>query len=124
MNTNEIEIIDKKIAILAQDNIEYTFEELKEKVENILKSVNIFLVEDTVNTKALDMYLKSVITQKNNIKKEQEKLKVDESKETKYTLIESICKKLEFESQEELIKKVESLERKSNFELNEINNAF
>ena len=46
---------------------------------------------------------------KNNLKTKQEKIKIDNTKETKYALIEAICKKYEFENQEELIKKIEEL---------------
>lgn len=124
MVDNEITIIDKKIEELIKDKTEHSFSTLKEKVEEILKNVNLFLVDNELNSKAVDMYLKNVITQRNNIKKNKDKIKLDNSKETKYTLIESICKKYEFETQEELIKKLEELEKKSNFELNEINNSF
>ena len=123
MTTDSITLIDKKIKELIKDDTEYSFITLKEKVEEILKSVDMFLLDNELNTKAVDMYLKNVITQRNNIKKEQEKSKLDNSKETKYILIEAICKKCAFESQEELIFKVEELEKKTNFELNEINNS-
>ncbi len=120
MSSNALEKVNKKIEELANDKTKYSFTILKEKVEEILKSVDIFFINNELNTKAVDMYLKNVITQRNNLNKEQEKNKLDNSKETKYSLIEKICKKCEFESQEELIKKVESLEKKTNFELNEI----
>ncbi|WP_072682664.1 hypothetical protein [Arcobacter sp. LA11] len=123
MTTDTIAIIEKKIEELINDKTEYNFLTLKEKVEKILKNVDIFFIENELNTKAVDMYLKNVITQRNNIKKEQEKTKIDNSKETKYILIESICKKCQFQSQEELIKKIDELEKKTNFELNEINNS-
>ena len=121
MSSDDISIIDKKIEELIQDKNDYNFTSLREKVEVILSSVNIFLVDNQVNTKALDMYLKNVITQRNSIKKEQEKAKLDTSKKRKYILIESICKKYEFENQEDLIKKIEELEKKTNSELEEIN---
>jgi hypothetical protein len=121
VSTDPIALININIDELVNDKYEYNFDTLKEKVEEILKSVGIFMIENEVNTKAVDMYLKTVITQKNNIKKEQEKSKIDNSKETKYTLIEEICKKHEFESQEELIKKIDELEKKTNLELSEIN---
>lgn len=121
MSSDDISIIDKKIEELIQDKNDYSFTSLREKVEVILSSVNIFLVDNQVNTKALDMYLKNVITQRNSIKKEQEKAKLDTSKKRKYILIESICKKYEFENQEDLIKKIEELEKKTNSELEEIN---
>jgi len=121
MSSDDISIIDKKIEELIQDKNDYSFTSLREKVEVILSSVNIFIVDNQVNTKALDMYLKNVITQRNSIKKEQEKAKLDTSKKRKYILIESICKKYEFENQEDLIKKIEELEKKTNSELEEIN---
>jgi len=121
MSSDDISIIDKKIEELIQDKNDYNFTSLREKVEVILSSVNIFIVDNQVNTKALDMYLKNVITQRNSIKKEQEKAKLDTSKKRKYILIESICKKYEFENQEDLIKKIEELEKKTNSELEEIN---
>jgi len=121
MSSDDISIIDKKIEELIQDKNDYSFTSLREKVEVILSSVNIFIVDNQVNTKALDMYLKNVITQRNSIKKEQEKAKLDTSKKRKYILIESICKKYEFKNQEDLIKKIKELEKKTNFELEEIN---
>ena len=123
MPSDDISVIDEKIEELINDTNKYNFDTLKEKVEVILKSVDIFMIDNEVNTKAVDMYLKNVITQKNNFKKEQEKAKIDNTKETKYTLIEEICKKYEFVNQEELIKKIEELEIKTNLELKEINNS-
>ena len=123
MKDNQINIIDTKIAELIKDKTDYSFAVLKEKVGQILKSVDLFLVDDELNTKALDMYLKNVITQRNSIKKEKENSKLDNSKERKYILIEAICKKYEFQTQKELIKKIEELEKKSNFELKEINSS-
>ncbi len=123
MSNNPLEIVDKKIEELGNDKTKYSFAILKEKVEEILRSVDIFLINNELNTKAVDMYLKNVITQRNNINQEQEKTKLDNSKETKYTLIEKICRKCEFESQEELIKKLELLEKKTNLELNKIYNS-
>ena len=123
MKDNQINIIDTKIDELIKDKTDYSFAVLKEKVEQILKSVDLFLVDDELNTKALDMYLKNVITHRNSIKKEEENSKLDNSKERKYILIEAICKKYEFQTQEELIKKIEELEKKSNFELKEINSS-
>ena len=123
MTTDELAIIDKKILELINDNTNYTFTVLREKVEEILENTDIFKNEYGINQKAVDLYLKNVITKRNDIAKQQEKAKIDESKETKYALIESICKKSEFNSQEELIKKIDELEKKSNFELNELNNS-
>lgn len=123
MTSDDLAIIDKKIFALGKDKKEYGFSELQKKVEDIVKSVDIFLVDGKVDTKAVDLYLKSVINQRNFMKKEREKFKLDNSKETKYRLIEAICQKCHFETKEELIKKIEGLERKSNHELNEINSS-
>lgn len=123
MNTDPLNLIDRKIETLINDKTKYSFEQLKEKVEEILKSVDIFMIDDNLNSKAVDLYLKNVITKRNNIQKELEKRKIDTSKETRYTLIEEICKKYDFTSQEELIKKIDELKRKSNYELYEINNS-
>lgn len=120
MSNDDISVIDKKIEALIFDKNEHSFLGLKEKVEEILKSVNIFLVENELNSKAVDMYLKNVINQRNNIKKAEEKRIIDNNKETKYTLIENICKKLEFKNQEQLIKKVDELQIKTNLELKQI----
>ncbi len=124
MNTDPLNLIDREIETLINDKTKYSFEQLKEKVEEILKGVDLFMIDDNLNSKAVDLYLKNVITKRNNIQKEQEKTKIDNSKETRYTLIEEICKKHEFTSQEELIKKIDELKKKTNFELNEINNSF
>jgi hypothetical protein len=121
MSSDDISIIEKEIEKLIDDKGEYNFDTLKGKIEEILKSVDIFMIDNEVNTKAVDMYLKNVITQKNKKKIKQEKIKIDTTKETKYSLIEEICKKYEYQSQEELIKKIEELEKKTNFELDEIN---
>lgn len=123
MTTDDLEVIDIKIDALINEKNEYTFTTLKQRVEAILKDVDIFLIDGNLDTKAVDLYLKKVITKRNKIKKEEEKVKIDDSKETKYSLIESICKKYEFSTQEELIKKIDELEKKTNFELNEINNS-
>jgi hypothetical protein len=120
MSSNLLEIINKQLEELANDKTKYSFTILKEKVEEILKGVDIFFINNELNTKAVDMYLNNLITKRNNLNKEQEKIKLDNNKDIKYTLIEKICEKCEFESQEELIKKVELLENKTNFELSEI----
>ena len=121
MSKDDLGIIENKIEKLIKDKTYYEFSALKEKVEEILKSVDIFLLDNEVNQKAVDLYLKNVITKKNKIKKEQEKNKIIKDKEEKYTLIEAICKKHEFETQEELIEKIEELEKKTNLELSQIN---
>ena len=123
MNTDTINIIEQKIKDLSNEKKEYSFEELKAKVEEILSSVDIFMIENELNTKAVDMYLKNVINQRNSIKKIEEKNKIDNSQETKYTLIEAICKKLEFQNDIELIAKLEELEKKTNTELDEMLNG-
>ncbi|RXK07284.1 hypothetical protein [Halarcobacter bivalviorum] len=121
MYTDEIVIVDKKIEELIKDKTQYNFNNLKEKVEEILANIEMFMLEGELDSKAVDLYLKRVITKRNEIQKEQEKSKLDESPQTKYALIEAICQKCEFQTQEELIKKIEELEKKTNFELNEIN---
>lgn len=123
MQTDDLAIIDKKIYELGKDKQDYSFSDLRQKVEDIVKSVDIFMIDGEVDSKAVDLYLKSVINQRNFMKKEREKVKLDNSKETKYKFIEAICKKYEFDTKGELIKKIEELERKSNFELNEIYNS-
>jgi hypothetical protein len=123
MQNEKINLIDEKILELINDKKNYSFSTLKEKVEEILKSVDIFLVESELDSKAADLYLTNVINQRNNIKKQEEKIKVDDSLEIRYLLIEKICKNYEFETKDELIKKIEELEKKTNFELNEINKS-
>jgi len=88
-----------------------------------MSSDDISVIDNEVNHKAVDMYLTNVITHKNNVKKEQEKAKINNTKETKYILIEEISKKYEFQNQEELIQKIEELEQKTNLELSKINNS-
>lgn len=123
MNTDTIALIDKKIDELINDKTPYSFSTLKEKTIQILKNVDIFLVEDEIDSKAVDLYLKKVITSRNNLQKELERTKIGNSKEEKNALIESICRKLNFKSQEEVIKKVEELEKNTNIELKEINSS-
>ncbi len=72
------------------------------------------------DSKAVDLYLKKVITKRNEIAKQKEKSILQDTKECRYKLIEEICKKYEFQTKEELIKKIEKLEKKSIYELNEI----
>ena len=124
MYTDPLNLVNEKIENLINDKTKYSFEQLKQKVENILKNVDIFLIEDELNTKAVDLYLKNVITKKNNLQKKEDKEKIDNTQEKKFTLIQSICNKYEFTSQEDLIRKVDELKKKSNYELNEINNSF
>ncbi|XPV53563.1 MAG: hypothetical protein ACNI3H_00360 [Halarcobacter ebronensis] len=114
MYTDDIVVIDKKIDELIKDKTLYNFDTLKQKVALILNGVDMFMVDGVLDLKAVDLYLKKVITKRNEIQKEQEKskLKLDETPQTKYALIEAICQKCEFETQEELIKKIEELEKK------------
>lgn len=123
MTTDDLSIIDKKINTLINDTNDYGFETLKSKVEEILQSVELFLIDNQVDSKAVDMYLKNVITQRNHIQKQKEVQLTQQSQQDKYTLIESICQKLEFESKEELIQKLEELESKSAVELQELLNS-
>ncbi len=123
MTTDELDIIDKEIEKLIKDKTDYNFSTLKQKVEVILKDVNIFKIENELDTKAVDLYFKNVIIQRNEIQKQKEKTKIDNTQQTKYTLIENICKKYDFETKEELIKKVEELEKMTNNELYIINNS-
>ena len=97
--------------------------DLKLKVETILKNETIFLIDDELDNKAIDLYLKNVITQRNQIQKQKEQEKLQpQTNESKYSLIESICQKMEFETKEDLIKKLEELENKTIHELQSINN--
>ncbi|NVJ54112.1 MAG: hypothetical protein HWD90_10470 [Campylobacteraceae bacterium] len=123
MYTDDIVLIDKKIDELIKDETLYNFDTLKQKVALILNGVDMFMVEGVLDLKAVDLYLKKVITKRNEIQTEKEKLKLDDTPQTKYALIEAICQKGEFKTQEELIKKIEELEKKSNFELREINSS-
>lgn len=122
--TNEtLDLIDMKIDKLILDNKEYSFNELKKKIENMLQNVDLFLIEGQVNQKAIDMYLKSVINKRNKIKSEKEKKKLEQEKKDKYKIIEEICKKLDFNSKEELLKTIEKLEKKTMYELENINKS-
>ncbi|RXJ90699.1 hypothetical protein CRV01_05990 [Arcobacter sp. CECT 8983] len=120
MYTDDIVEIDQKIDELIKDKTLYNFDTLKQKVALILNDVDMFMVDGVLDLKAVDLYLKKVITKRNEIQKEQEKSKLDGTAQTKYKLIEAICQKCEFQTQEELIKRIEELEKKSNFELSEI----
>ncbi len=122
MSNNSLTAIDEKIDALVNDKTAYSFIELKQRVEKILKSEDIFLSNNKLDTKAFDLYFNIVITKRNKTKEksEQSTAKTD-PKVAKYSLIEQICKKLSFESNEEVIKKVEELEAKSLMELSVIN---
>ncbi|AXX86906.1 hypothetical protein AMRN_1159 [Malaciobacter marinus] len=120
MTHNELDFIDSKIKELINDKTFYDFDTLKQKIEEILKTSKIFLVENQLNTKAVDMYLKKVITKRNEILKTKEKSKIEDETQTKYYLIETICKKYEFHSQKKLIEKIEYLEKKTLSQLEKI----
>jgi hypothetical protein len=122
MYTDNLNEIDKKIEQLINDKTTYNFNTLRQKVEEILTGVEMFMVENELDSKAVDLYLKKVIIQRNEIAKQKEKSIFQDTKENRYKLIEEICKKCEFDSQEELIKKIEELEKKSVYELKEILN--
>lgn len=120
MYTDDIVLIDKKIEELIKDETLYNFDTLKQKVALILNGADMFMVDGVLDLKAVDLYLKKVISKRNEIQKEKEKSKLNETPQTKYVIIEAICQKSEFETQEELIKTIEELEKKTNFELSEI----
>lgn len=122
MYIDDLNIIDKKIEDLIKDKTTYNFTTLKEKIEHILDGVEMFMLDGILDSKAVDLYLKKVITKRNEIAKQKERLILGESRENRYKLIEEICKKCEFETQDELIKKIEELEKKSVYELNRILN--
>lgn len=122
MYTDDLNEIDKKIEQLIDDKTTYNFDTLRQKVEKILTGIEMFMIEDELDSKAVNLYLKKVITQRNEIAKQKEKSIFQDTKENRYKLIEEICKKCEFNSQEELSKKIEELEKKSVYELKEILN--
>jgi len=120
MYTDNLNIIDKKIEDLIKDKTTYNFTTLKEKIEDILDGVEMFMIDGILDSKAVDLYLKKVITKRNEIAKQKEKSQLQDTKENRYKIIEKICKKYEFQTKEELIKKIEELESKNIFELNEL----
>jgi len=120
MYTDDLNIIDKKIEELINDKTIYNFNTLRQKVEKILDDIEMFMIDGEIDSKAVDLYLKKVITKRNEIAKQKEKSILDDSKENRYKLIEEICKKCEFQTQEELIKKIEELEKKSIYELSDL----
>ena len=122
MSDKALTSIENKIESLINDKINYTFVELKSEVEEILKSEEIFSNDNMLDTKAFDLYFNIVITKRNTIQKQKEQsIKKEDANLTKYDLIEQICKKLEFESKEALLLKVEELENRTLTELNSIN---
>ena len=124
MAQDQLEEIDKRIEELISDKTAYSFVELQKRVEEILINSDIFTIEKQLSSKAVDMYLKNVITKRNELQKKLEaKLLKKDTPASKYELIEEICNKLEFENKDELIKKVEELENKTVLELTAINNS-
>jgi len=118
MSDNSLNTIEKKIEALINDRTNYTYVEIKNKVEEILKAEDIFFKNNKLDTKAFDLYFARVVSKRNQLQKQEEQTSSKpNSSVTKYDLIEQICKKLEFESKEELILKVEELEIKSFDEL-------
>lgn len=114
MTTDALTIVDKKIETLIYETEEHSFSTLKTSVEEILKDVEIFLIDNEVDSKAVDLYLKTVINQRNELQRQRENLTV---KTDKYSLIEAICHKLEFNTQEAVLRKVKELEKRTVREL-------
>lgn len=123
MSKDTFTIIDEQINKLIHDTSPYNFEHLKKKIEAILDGVEIFMVDNQLNPKAVDLYVKKVITKKNELQKQQEQSKVVDDKQSKYLLIEAICKKCDFQTKEELIQKIEELETKSLLALKDMLNS-
>jgi hypothetical protein len=120
MYTDDLAIIDKKIDELINDKTIYNFEILKEKIIEILNGVEMFMIENELDSKAIDLYLKKVITKRNELVKQKENSIQQDTKENRYKIIEEICKKCDFQTKEELIQKIEELEKKNIYELDEI----
>jgi hypothetical protein len=120
MYTDDLAIIDKKIDELINDKTIYNFEILKEKIIEILNGVEMFMIENELDSKAIDLYLKKVITKRNELAKQKENTILQDTKENRYKIIEEICKKCDFQTKEELIQKIEELEKKNIYELDEI----
>lgn len=69
MYTDDLNIIDKKIEDLIKDKTTYNFIALKKKIEHILDGVEMFMLDGILDSKAVDLYLKKVITKRNEIAK-------------------------------------------------------
>lgn len=52
MTTDDLTIIDTKISELINDKKHYRFEDLKIKVENILKNINIYFIGNQKENKS------------------------------------------------------------------------
>ncbi len=120
MYTDDLAIIDKKIDELINDKAIYNFQTLREKIIEILNGVEMFMIENELDSKAIDLYLKKVITKRNELIKQKENTILQDTKENRYKIIEEICKKCDFQTKEELIQKIEELEKKNIYELDEI----
>ncbi len=96
MYIDDFNIIDKKIEELINDKTIYNFNTLRQKVEKILDDIEMFMIDGEIDSKAVDLYLKKVITKRNEIAKQKEKSILNDSKENRYKLIEEICKKVNF----------------------------
>lgn len=120
MTNDNFELIDTAINKLISDTTHHNYDKLKDKVKTILADVEMFKINGELDSKAVDLYVKKVITKRNALLKQEEQNRLSQSKETKYSLIESICQKHEFQTKEELIQKLEELEKKSIEELKRI----
>lgn len=120
MITTSLHSIEQQIEALIHKDTDVHYEKIKMAVQMILTQAEIFKVDNQLDPKAVDLYVKKVITQRNKLLKQQEQIKADNSKINKYTLIESICQKYEFQTKEELLQTIEHLEKKSISELNDI----
>ena len=58
MYTDDLAIIDKKIDELINDKAIYNFETLKQKIVEVLNGVEVFMIENELDSKAVDLYLK------------------------------------------------------------------
>ncbi|RXJ60902.1 hypothetical protein [Candidatus Marinarcus aquaticus] len=124
MITAALEGITQQIEALIHKNTDVNYENIKTDVEMILSDVEIFNVDNKLDAKAVDLYVKKVITQRNSLLKQQEQMKIENSKASKYALIESICQQYEFQTKEELLQTIEQLEKKSMSELTDLCNSF
>lgn len=120
MITTSLQSIEQQIEALIHKDTDVHYEKIKMAVQMILTQTEIFKVDNKLDAKAVDLYVKKVIIQRNKLLKQQEQMKIENSKASKYSLIESICQKYEFQTKEELLQTIEHLEKKSISELNDI----
>ena len=90
MYTDNLNEIDKKLKQLIDDKTTYNFDTLREKIEEILTGVELFMIEEQLDSKAVDLYLKKVITQRNEIAKQKEKSILTYTPQNRYKLIEEM----------------------------------